>query len=90
MRRSLSPVARLEIALDPERRVTLGDLKNGILTLLGAWLGYFLVINFFVQTLDRINVPYLDMPLGQCLAAQGMAVMFFCALVLLIRRQRHG
>ncbi len=90
MRRPLPRVARLQIALDADRHVALGDLKNGILTLLGIWLGYFLIINFFIQGLDRINVPFVDLPLGQFLAAQGSLVIFACALALLIRRQRHS
>jgi putative solute:sodium symporter small subunit len=90
MHRSRSRVARLQIALDAERHVSLADLKNGILTLLGIWIGYFLVINFFIQSLDRINVPYVEMPLGQMLVAQGSLVIFGCALGLLIRRQRQS
>ena len=89
MHRPRSRVARLQIALDHERHVALGDLKNGILTLLGIWIAYFLVINFFVQTLDKITVPFVDMPLGQMLVMQGSVIIFFCALTLLIRRQRQ-
>jgi hypothetical protein len=78
------------LALDSERRVSLVDLKNGILTLLAIWIGYFLVINFFIQVLDDINVPYVDLSLGQLLAAQGVFVIFASALIMLIRHQRNA
>jgi len=78
----------LRIDLDSERQVTLGDLRNGILTLLAAWIGYFLVVNFFIRSLDKVVVPYLDLPLGDLLAAQGLMFLFVGALALLIRH-RH-
>ena len=83
-------VRAVQIALDAERRVALVDLKNGILTLSGIWIGYFLIINFFIQVLDDITVPYVDMSLGQALAVQGVVVIFASALVMLIRHQRNA
>ncbi len=83
-------VKAVQISLDEQRRVALVDLKNGILTLLAIWIGYFLVINFFVQALDKISVPYVGMPLGQFLAAQGVVLVFAGALGLLIRHRRNG
>ena len=80
----------IQLPLDSERRVSLVDLKNGILTLLAIWIGYFLVINFFIQVLDDINVPYVDLSLGQLLAAQGVFVIFASALIMLIRHQRNA
>jgi len=80
----------VQIALDAERHVALVDLKNGILTLLAIWIGYFLVINFFIQVLDDINVPYVDLSLGNLLAAQGVVFVFCSALVMMIRHQRNG
>ena len=90
MHLSRSRVAAVQIALDAERHVSLVDLKNGILTLSGIWLAYFLIINFFIQTLDDITVPYLDMPLGDALAMQGVIAIFASALVMLLRHQRHA
>jgi hypothetical protein len=83
-------VAAVQIALDAERHVALGDLRNGILTLLGIWIAYFLGINFFIQRLDRIIVPVVELPLGQVLVAQGFFVIFVCALYLLIRHRHSG
>jgi putative solute:sodium symporter small subunit len=83
-------VRAVQIELDAERRVSLVDLKNGILTLLAIWIGYFLIINFFIQVLDDIHVPYVDMSLGYVLAAQGVVVIFASALVLLLRHQRNS
>ena len=83
-------VKAVQIALDAERRVALVDLKNGILTLLAIWIGYFLIINFFVQVLDDINVPYVNLSLAYVLAAQGVVFVFASVLVMLIRHQRNG
>jgi len=80
----------LHIALNAERQVALGDLKNGILTLLAVWIGYFLVVNFFIRSLDKVMVPYIHMPLGDLLAAQGSVLVFVGALALLIRRRDQG
>ena len=51
-----------------------------MLTTLGAWIAYFLVINMFVRSLNKVVVPVLDMPLGFYLAIQGTAVVFVVAL----------
>jgi len=83
-------VKAVQIAFDEGRRVSLADLKSGILTLLAIWIGYFLVINFFIHVLDNIIVPYIGLPLDQVLAAQGVVLIFASALALLIRHQRNG
>jgi hypothetical protein len=83
-------VRAVQISLDAQRRVQLADLKNGILTLLAIWIGYFLIINFFIQVLDDINVPYVGLSLGQLFALQGVFVIFASALVMLIRHQRNS
>ena len=57
-----------------------GALRKIMLTTLGAWIAYFLVINMFVRSLNKIVVPVLDMPLGFYLAIQGTAVVFVVAL----------
>lgn len=83
-------VRAVQIALDAERHVSLVDLKNGILSLLAIWIGYFLIISFFIQVLDDINVPYVDVSLGYVLAAQGAIVVFATALIMLVRHQHHA
>ena len=50
------------IALDSDRRVRIEDLRSGILLMLGAWIAYFVVVELFIRTLDRIIVPVLDVP----------------------------
>jgi uncharacterized membrane protein len=60
-------------------------LKRGILTMLTGWLGYFAIISMSSRTLNKVAVPLLDMPLGNFLVAQGTAVIFIVALILLVR-----
>jgi hypothetical protein len=75
----------LSIALAPDHRVHLEDLKSEILLLLGAWIAYFVVVELFMRTLDRIMVPVVEMPLSGLVVAQGCALLFPRALYLLIR-----
>jgi hypothetical protein len=75
----------LSIALASDHRVHLEDLKSAILLLLGAWIAYFMVVELFIRTLDRIIVPVLEMPLSALVVAQGCALLFLRALYLLIR-----
>jgi putative solute:sodium symporter small subunit len=60
-------------------------LKRGMLAMLAAWLGYFAVISMWGPALNKVTVPLLDVPLGVFLIAQGTAVIFIAALVLLAR-----
>ena len=68
-----------------ERHLGLSRLKRGMLTMLAGWLGYFVVVSMSVRALNKVTVPLLDMPLGVFLAAQGTAVMFLAALILLVK-----
>jgi putative solute:sodium symporter small subunit len=72
--------------LSDEQRVAWGELKTIMLATLGAWVAYFLVINAFVRSLNKIVIPVLDMPLGFCLAIQGTIVVFVVALYTLSKR----
>jgi len=78
----------LRISLEKEHRVALQTLKNSVLTMLGIWIAYFLVINFFIQQLDRIVIPLIDLPLGIFLVIQGGLLLFVAALYLLVRPLR--
>lgn len=51
-----------------------------LLTMLGLWLTYFLLVNWFVHSLNKIAVPVIGMPLGTYLAVQGAAIVFAVAL----------
>lgn len=68
-----------------ERRYGVGGLKRGILVLLAGWIGYFVVINMFVRSLNKVIVPIIDMPLGIFLAMQGAVVIFVVALVFMTK-----
>ena len=54
--------------------------KKLLLALLGVWLSYFLLINWFVHSLNKIAVPVIEIPLGFYLAIQGAAIVFAVAL----------
>ena len=58
---------------------------RGMLAMLAVWLGYFIVVSMSVRSLNKVMVPLLDMPLGVFLAAQGTAVIFLAALILLVK-----
>src|SRR5262245_43315552 len=46
--------------------------------MLALWMSYFLVVNWFVHSLNKIAL--LGAPLGTCLAVQGALVMFAVTL----------
>jgi putative solute:sodium symporter small subunit len=54
--------------------------KKLLLVMLGLWMTYFLLVNWFVHKLNKIAVPVLDIPLGTYLAVQGAAIVFAVAL----------
>jgi hypothetical protein len=68
-----------------ERHFGVRRLRRGMLAMLGAWLGYFVIVSMWLRALNRVTVPVLDMPLGVVLVINGTAVVFFAALVLLLR-----
>lgn len=59
--------------------------KKLLLVLAALWLSYFLLVNWFVHSLNKIAVPVLEMPLGIFLAIQGAAVVFAITLFRLAR-----
>ena len=54
--------------------------KKLVGVMLGVWVAYFLLVNWFVHSLNKIAVPVLDIPLGVFLAVQGAAIVFAVAL----------
>ena len=54
--------------------------KKLLLAMLGVWLTYFLLVNWFVHSLNKIAVPVIEIPLGTYLAIQGAAIVFAVAL----------
>ena len=73
------------LTVQVERHFGARQLKRGMLTMLAAWLGYFAVISLTVRSLNKVTVPLLDVPLGAFLVAQGTAIIFVAALILLLR-----
>ena len=74
-----NPLLRLE------RQFGIRRLRRGILAMLAGWLGYFLVISMWARALNKVTVPVIEIPLGMALVAQGTAVVFCAALVLLVK-----
>ncbi len=79
-----------EAVLALERRYGVGGLRRGMLAMLVGWIGYFLLINMFVRSLNKVMVPVLDMPLGFLLAMQGVVVIFVIALYVLVKWRAHA
>lgn len=65
--------------LDAQNSPTMVRLKRMLLVLLALWMSYFLVVNWFVHSLNKIAV--FGIPLGTCLAIQGAAIMFVVTLL---------
>jgi hypothetical protein len=74
-----------DLTLRLEQHFETRRLKRGMLAMLAAWLGYFILISMSVRSLNKVVVPLIDMPLGVFLVIQGTAVIFVAALVLLLR-----
>jgi len=74
-----APMLRLE------RQFGVRPLRRVMLAMLTAWFGYFLVISMWARALNKVTIPLLDIPLGIFLVAQGTAVIFCAALVLMAR-----
>ena len=58
--------------------------------MLGLWMTYFLLVNWFVHSLNKIAVPVLEIPLGIYLAVQGAAIVFAVALFRLRPQQPNN
>jgi putative solute:sodium symporter small subunit len=51
-------------------------VKRLLLVMLGLWMTYFLLVNWFVHSLNKIAIPVLEIPLGTYLAVQGAVIVF--------------
>ena len=67
---------------------TVARMKKLLLVMLGIWMTYFLAVNWFVHSLNKIAVPVLEIPLGTYLAVQGAVIMFGVALFRFARSAR--
>ena len=54
--------------------------KKLLMVMLAVWMSYFLLVSWFVHSLNKIPVPVLGIPLGTYLAVQGAAVVFAVTL----------
>jgi putative solute:sodium symporter small subunit len=72
-----------KVLLSNEQRLA---LRKTMLAVLGVWFAYFVIINAFVRSLNKIVIPVVDIPLGFCLAIQGTAIVFGVALYALSKR----
>jgi hypothetical protein len=71
--------------LQLERQFGVSRLKRRMLAMLAAWLGYFAIVSMSIGTLNTVTVPWLNLPLGLFLVAQGALVIFLAALILLVK-----
>ncbi|MFL5099796.1 MAG: hypothetical protein ACJ8E5_04260 [Xanthobacteraceae bacterium] len=46
------------------------SFKKLIVVLFGAWLGLFFVTHTFMESLNKVVVPVLDLPLGSYIRAK--------------------
>jgi putative solute:sodium symporter small subunit len=58
-----------------------------MLVMLGLWAGFSIVVPLFTAPLNRLAIPYLDLPLGFCMATQGALVAFVIMAFWFARRQ---
>jgi putative solute:sodium symporter small subunit len=61
--------------------------KQLMLLMLALWLLFAVVVHLFIVPLNQIIIPYLDLPLGFFMAAQGALITFVIMLFVFARRQ---
>jgi putative solute:sodium symporter small subunit len=61
--------------------------KKLMLAMLGCWMTFSLGVPMWVVPLNKISVPYLDLPLGFFMTTQGAPVAFLLMLHVFARRQ---
>ena len=64
----------------------LEGLRRGILVMLAVWIAYFVIVEFFIRTLNRLTV--LGVPLSALAVALGCVLLFLGTLFLVVRWQR--
>ena len=68
----------LHTLLDAQNSPAVARIKRLLLLMLAVWMSYFLVVSWFVHSLNKIAV--FGIPHGTCLAIQGAAIMFAVTL----------
>ena len=71
-------IQRLRFAArrETKEQAQLVRIKNLMLTMLGLWIFYFLVIHVYIRALNKIIVPILGLSLGVYLPIQGALIVF--------------
>ena len=69
-----------QFLLEVQNSPTYARAKKLLLVMLALWMAYFLLVNWFVHSLNKVAVPVLEIPLGTYLAVQGAAIVFAVAL----------
>jgi putative solute:sodium symporter small subunit len=82
------PATWLDLVDEARKRLPWLGLKNLVLVMLAIWIVYFAAIHMFVRTLNKIDVPVLELPLGVFLAIQGAVIVFGVALYMFTKRRR--
>jgi len=80
MLNQLIPDGMPQILLEAQNSPHFARFKKLLLTMLGLWMTYFVLVNWFVHSLNKIAVPVLGIPLGTYLTVQGAAIVFAVAL----------
>jgi putative solute:sodium symporter small subunit len=82
------PATWLDLVDAARQRLPWLGLKNLVLVMLAIWIVYFAAIHTFVRTLNKIDVPVLELPLGVFLAIQGAVIVFGIALYMFTKKRR--
>jgi len=61
--------------------------KELMLIILALWLLFAIAVHLFVVPLNRIIIPYFDLPLGFFMAAQGALIAFVIMAFVFSRQQ---
>jgi len=69
-----------EALIDAQNSPAWARARRLLGVMLGLWVVYFLLVNWFVHSLNKIAVPVVGIPLGTYLAVQGAAIVFAVAL----------
>jgi putative solute:sodium symporter small subunit len=80
MLNQLIPGGLTQVLFGAQNSPYLARFKKLLLVMLGLWMTYFLLVNWFVHSLNKVAVPVLGIPLGTYLTVQGAAIVFAVAL----------
>jgi len=72
---------------DPNAQSHRRRTKSLMLATLGLWVSFSIIVPLLTVPLNRLAIPYLDLPLGFCMATQGALVAFVIVAFWFARRQ---